>query len=92
MQGEDIDAVRTKAAGNTLQVVARRLLRQQVAKRADSAVGRINRSTEAKVGHLSLECFGMEHPPCKPPSKVAQRRLAEIEAGHLVTAGGQLGD
>jgi len=27
MQAEDIDAARTKAAGNTLQVAARRLLR-----------------------------------------------------------------
>src|SRR5438876_4035011 len=90
MEAEDIDAAWTKAADNTPQVAACRLLRQQVAKRRDSAVGRINRSTEAEIRQLSLECLSMEQPPCKPPPKIAQRWLAEIEAGHLVASGGQL--
>jgi hypothetical protein len=91
-QAENIDATPTKAAGNTPQVSARRLLRQQVPKRADSAIGRIHRSTEAKIGHLPRERLGTEPAPYEPPSKVAQRWLAEIEAGHLVTSGGQRGD
>src|SRR5258708_16169301 len=90
MEAEDIDAAWTQAAGNTPQVAACRLLRQQVTKRRDSAVRRINLSTEAEIGHLSLECLSMEAPPCKPPPKIAQRWLAEIEAGHLLTPGAQL--
>ena len=90
MQAEDIDTARTKACGNTLQMAARRLLGQQVAKRVDGAVGRINRSTETEIGHLSLESLSMEQAPCKPPSKVAQCWLAKIKAGHFVTSGGQL--
>ena len=92
MQAEDIDAARTKVAGNTLQVAACRLLGQQVAKRVDGAIRRVNRSTEAKIRHLGLERLGMEPEPRKPPSKVVQCWPAEIEAGHFVTSGGQLGN
>src|SRR5437868_4125769 len=70
MQAQEVNAARTKTPGNTLQVAARALLRQQVAKRVDGAVGRINQSTEAKIGHLRLECLSVEQPPCNPPSKV----------------------
>ena len=35
------------------------LLRQQVAKCIDGAVGRINRLTEAKMGRLGVEGLGM---------------------------------
>jgi hypothetical protein len=34
----------------------------------------------------------MERAAFKLPPKVAQRWLAEIEAAHLITSGGQLGD
>jgi len=90
MQAQEVDTPRTKACGNTLQMAARRLLGQQVAKRVDGAVGRINWSTETEIGHLSLESLSMEQAPCKPPSKVTQCWLAKIKAGHFVTSGGQL--
>src|SRR5207247_6749901 len=89
---ENIDAARTEADGNTFQVVARRLLRQQVTKRVDSAVGGVNPPTETKSRHLGLERLGMEPAPFKSPSKVAQRRLTEIEPSHLITSGSKPGD
>jgi hypothetical protein len=91
-QAEDIDSAQTKTAGNALQVASRRLFRQQIAKRAASAVGCINRSIEAEMRHLSLECLGVQSTTRKPPAKVAQRRPADIEASHLVTSCGQPGD
>jgi hypothetical protein len=92
MHAKNIDATRTETAGNTLQVVARRLLGQQVTKRVDSAVCGVNPPTKTKSRHLGLERLGMEPPPFKSPSKVAQRRFTEIERSHLVPSGRQLGD
>jgi hypothetical protein len=83
---------RTEAAGNTFQVVARGLLGQEVTKRVDSAVCGINLPTKTKSRHLGLECLGMEPPPFKSPSNVAQRRLTKIEPSHLVPSGSQLRD
>ena len=46
---------------------------------SDSAVGGVNPPTKTKSRHLGLERLGMEPPPFKSPSKVAQRWLVQTE-------------
>ena len=92
IHGKDIDAARTNATCNTLQVGARRLFRQQMTKGVDQAVSRISRSTETKFGHLGCEGLSLQPPLCKLPSKVTQSCSAQIEAGHFITSSRQSGD
>ena len=87
MQAEEVDTPGRRLAATHFKWPRAACSGQQVAKRVDGAVGRINRSTETEIGHLSLESLSMEQAPCKPPSKVAQCWLAKIEAGHFGNLG-----
>src|SRR4051794_9366339 len=71
-------------------MVARRLLRQQVTKGINHAIGRINRTIEAKIRHLGLKCLRVESAARKSLPKVGQCSLADVKSRHLIAAGGEL--
>jgi hypothetical protein len=50
------------------------VLRQQKPKRIDQAVGRIDRPTETKIGHVCRKGLGAQAATRKLPPKITQRR------------------
>jgi hypothetical protein len=64
------------------------VLRQQKPKRIDQAVGRIDRPTETKIGHVCRKGLSAQAATRKLPPKITQRRQTKIERTYPITTRG----
>ena len=89
MEPENIDASGPQTGGDAFEVPPGRFLAEQVAETVERAIGGIDGGGKAEVRHVGGESFRPQTAPQQTLPQEFQRRPAEVQPGHPVTAGGQ---
>ena len=88
VQPENIDPARPQVLGHGFEVALGGGFGQEVPEAVQEAVSGVGRLRQGEVGHVGQEDLGRELSPLQPFSQEVQCLLVQVQACHLVAAGG----